>query len=776
MLSQPVVNGPKICGTPDPTDAELDAFYQHISIGVATAGGINTEYDIPIHVYIINDDNGNQGNGYPLDYIIYNIIENVEVANTYFSNGMSFYVCQISAINNTSFQNFESVNELDAIYYLEHDDNAINVYLASGMNFGSGVSKKPDEIPSNALAVLGIGNSETLAHELGHYFGLEHTNIYKIRHLPDNSCNPDPVWNPSCNCTPCNGTNSGDRIADTPVDPGSGSIIAGGFNYQFCDGNPVPCIPTKDGTPVATYTPDYTNLMSDYGNRNHFSNDQLMVMRATLLTHANRAFLIDTNEPECDEIEQPQNMQVAESGYVNKVAHIEGQIELTPLEHSAMNVFDISNSLNCFKVTDATGNYKSGQCTPAFWQDVDFRAGQSVLLNSQNQNTYPVFKANNGVSINDVIRIRRHILNILPLPIPYAQIAADVNNDGKISTFDVILINNIILGIDEEFVNVPSWRFLPEYSIGSQFTFQPFLDYNPFTAVWQAPDGARHYRAADSPVGKSYLDDVELNLLNPHVTVLPTWSFRAIKSGDVNFNADVDGLLFEGGNGYAFSATSHACLQPGQTATVLVKARTTDDIDAYQMGLVFDKDAIEIMGVNQGDVAPFNLDHFGFNQLAEGELRTLWIDEKGDPIKFENNLKTLFKINIKAVEAVCDIGSVIEIEDDVLAGIFYDTEEEVVPMTLQLELIPGIIRHKLEQVYPNPTGSSISFQVELGEAATVGAQVFDQFGNYLTTSGSYGVGEHTLVFSNTSSLQQGTLSYVITAGSETFTGNVIKLQ
>ncbi|NUO00941.1 MAG: hypothetical protein HUU01_10045 [Saprospiraceae bacterium] len=95
---------------------------------------------------------------------------------------------------------------------------------------------------------------------------------------------------------------------------------------------------------------------------------------------------------------------------------------------------------------------------------------------------------------------------------------------------------------------------------------------------------------------------------------------------------------------------------------------------------------------------------------------------------------------------------------------------------LQVELIPGIIRHKLEQVYPNSAKTSISFQVELGEAATVSAQVFDQFGNYLTTSGSYGTGEHTIVFNNTSSLQQGTLSYVITAGSETFTGNIIKLQ
>ncbi len=762
LLSQPVVNMPRLCGTPEPTAEELNAIYQRNST-MNVASGFTVTCEIPIHLYIINGDNGEPLEGYTNEYILYQAFEHIETANTWFTNGMSFYICKVTYINNTDLQTPAS---LTALYNAAHDDDAINIYLTDGLEWDNAPG-----VTGEVIALVAPGNAELMAHELGHYFSLLHTFQNRITPLPDNSCNPDPDWPFDCLCgLSCNGDNSGDGINDTPVDPGLGTFTTGGTVYTYCSGIN-PCVPLKNGQPIPySYYPDGTNLMSYYGLSDHFTTRQLQVMLNYLLTNSTVSHLVDTNVPVCDEIEPPVNVLLAESGYVNKVAQIEDQIELTPLEHSAMNVFDIANTTNCYKFTDAIGHYKSGQCTPAFLQDVNFRAGQSALVNSLNQGTYPVFRANNGVNITDVIWIRRHILNITPLPIPYAQIAADVNNDGKISTFDVIFVNRIILGIDEEFANVPSWRFLPEHSLGSQFTFQPFLDFDPFTAVWQAPDGARHYRAADSPVGKSYLDDIELNLLNPDVPIAPTWSFRAIKSGDVNFNADVDGLLSEGGNGYAFSATSHACLQPGQTATVLVKARTTDDIDAYQMGLTFDKDAIEVIGVNQGDVAPFSLDHFGFNQLAEGELRMLWTDEKGGPIKFENNLKTLFKINIKAVEVVCDIGSVIEIEDDVLAGIFLDTEEEVVPMTRQLELIPGIIRHKLEQVYPNPTGSSISFQVDLGEAATVSAQVFDQFGNYLTTSGSYGAGEQTIVFNNTSSLQQGTLSYVITAGSETFTG------
>lgn len=771
LLSQPVVNMPKLCGTPEPTLQELNAFYQRNST-MSVASGFTTIYEIPIHLYITNDDNGEPLEGLTNEYILHQAFEHVETANTWFTNGMSFYICKVTYINNTDLQTPAS---LTALYNAAHDDDAINIYLTGAFEWTSRTG-----VTGEVIALVAPNSAETMAHELGHYFSLSHTFQWNITFLPDNSCNPDPDWPLDCFCgLSCNGDNSGDGINDTPVDPGTGTFDAGATDYTYCSAvNGVnPCVPLKNGQPIPySYYPDRTNLMSYYGSRDHFTTRQLQVMLNYLLTNPNLSHLVDTNVPTCDEIEPPVNVLLPESGYVNKVAQIEAQIELTPLEHSVMNVFDIANATNCFKFTDATGHYKSGQCTPAFLQDVDFRAGQSVAANSQNQGTFPVFKANNGVSINDVVRIRSHILNITPLPIPYAQIAADVNNDGKITTFDVIFVNRIILGMDEEFANVPSWRFLPEYSLGTQSTFQPFLDFDPFTAVWQAPDGARHYRAADSPVGKSYLDDIELNLLNPDVTLVPTWSFRAIKSGDVNFDSNLENVV-SGGNNYAFSATSHGCLQPGQTATVWVKARTTDDIDAYQMGLTFDKDAIEVIGVNQGDIAPFSLDHFGFNRLADGEIRTLWIDEKGDPIKFENNLKTLFKINIKAIEAVCDIGSVIEIEDDVLAGIFLDTEEAIATMSLQLELIPGIIRHKLEQVYPNPSGgSSISFQIELGEAATVSAQVFDQFGNYLTTSGSYGTGEQTIVFNNTSSLQQGTLSYVITAGSETFTGNIIKLQ
>ena len=65
----------------------------------------------------------------------------------------------------------------------------------------------------------------------------------------------------------------------------------------------------------------------------------------------------------------------------------------------------------------------------------------------------------NGVSTLDVLIIQQHILSIAELDSPYKMIAADANNDSKISGVDLIQIRKLILGIYEDFPHNTSWRF-----------------------------------------------------------------------------------------------------------------------------------------------------------------------------------------------------------------------------------------------------------------------------------------------------------------------------
>ncbi|MCC6281708.1 MAG: hypothetical protein IT262_13965, partial [Saprospiraceae bacterium] len=67
----------------------------------------------------------------------------------------------------------------------------------------------------------------------------------------------------------------------------------------------------------------------------------------------------------------------------------------------------------------------------------------------------------NGVSTYDAVLMQKHILNIEPLNSPYKMIAADINRSGAITTFDIVLMRRVLLGIDQNFYNNTSWRFVP---------------------------------------------------------------------------------------------------------------------------------------------------------------------------------------------------------------------------------------------------------------------------------------------------------------------------
>lgn len=67
----------------------------------------------------------------------------------------------------------------------------------------------------------------------------------------------------------------------------------------------------------------------------------------------------------------------------------------------------------------------------------------------------------NGVSTFDLVLMSKHILGVQLLDSPYKMIAADVNNSGTITQADLIAIMEVIYGIEDEFPNYTSWRFLP---------------------------------------------------------------------------------------------------------------------------------------------------------------------------------------------------------------------------------------------------------------------------------------------------------------------------
>ncbi|NNE15047.1 MAG: hypothetical protein HKN51_08725 [Saprospiraceae bacterium] len=70
-----------------------------------------------------------------------------------------------------------------------------------------------------------------------------------------------------------------------------------------------------------------------------------------------------------------------------------------------------------------------------------------------------------GVSTLDMVISQRHILGISPLGSSCKLIAADVNNDGRVSALDLLIMRKLILNIITSIPNNTAWKFINENTL-----------------------------------------------------------------------------------------------------------------------------------------------------------------------------------------------------------------------------------------------------------------------------------------------------------------------
>jgi len=117
----------------------------------------------------------------------------------------------------------------------------------------------------------------------------------------------------------------------------------------------------------------------------------------------------------------------------------------------------------------------------------------------------------NGVSIFDLVLLRKHILGHETLNSPYQLIAADINNNGTITTADLVELRKVILHLVDDFPNNTSWRF-----VENDYVFE-----YPTTPTRESLSG-------------------EFNISNLQQAL--SYDIVAIKVGDLNGNATIGQL------------------------------------------------------------------------------------------------------------------------------------------------------------------------------------------------------------------------------------------
>lgn len=145
--------------------------------------------------------------------------------------------------------------------------------------------------------------------------------------------------------------------------------------------------------------------------------------------------------------------------------------------------------------TNSTGSYSFS---------LPVMPGQSYTLRASKD-----VNPTNGVSTLDLILLGQHILGINPITSPERLLAADANRSGSISLLDQIRIRKLILSINIDFVDQPSWIILP-----ADYDFE-----NP-----------------EAPFDEVYNGNLDEVVLTPGNLQPLEW--KAIKVGDLNLDAN----------------------------------------------------------------------------------------------------------------------------------------------------------------------------------------------------------------------------------------------
>ncbi len=345
----------------------------------------------------------------------------------------------------------------------------------------------------------------------------------------------------------------------------------------------------------------------------------------------------------------------------------------------------------------------------------------------------------NGVSTFDLVLINKHILGLEPLSSPYKMIAADANNSRSITTFDVVELRKLILGIYTDLPNNTSWRFVDQsYAFPNPF--------NPFQEIF--------------PETKS-LPDQQITYNNGE--------FVAVKVGDVNGNAITSSAVSsdertESALLFDVNSTSNGTeiVKAGEVFTLSFRA--AERVSGYQFTLYFpDLEVVDVIPgaeMQSGNFGVFNGEHClttSFdNERVNGEFAVTF------RAKANGTLSQMLKVSSRITRA--------EAYKNDLNG-----DNDLMSIALRFNSDGGStvtgLGFELYQNQPNPWVSKTQIGFFLPEATEALLTVFDETGRTVyTQKGAFGKGYNAFTLDRALAPANGVLYYRI----ETATDSAVR--
>ena len=310
----------------------------------------------------------------------------------------------------------------------------------------------------------------------------------------------------------------------------------------------------------------------------------------------------------------------------------------------------------------------------------------------------------NGVTALDLAKIQQHILLLDTLHSPYQLVAADVNRSQSITTFDMVHMRQVILGLVPDFPDGPSWLFLEE-----GFTF----------------------------------DDPENPLASPLPNNVYTFSseeaifdmnFMAIKIGDVNQSANVNltsNVVETRSPDETFVFTTEdKKIKAGEIVDIYLNSKEATGLNGFQFTMNFEKEALQFIDLQSPLMDDFSIGNFAsFDD--EGAVTVVY---NGDMILEKNNSMLHFTFQTLQDGNLSDFiylnSRITQVE-----AVSAENESWDIELNFDNSNVNTLLsdQFKLYQNQPNPfkDGTEISFF--LPEASDVELTIFDISGRILAT-------------------------------------------
>jgi hypothetical protein len=377
--------------------------------------------------------------------------------------------------------------------------------------------------------------------------------------------------------------------------------------------------------------------------------------------------------------------------------------------------------------SDKTGNFHFSDAVP-------LRARYTI---TPFKNDNPL----NGVTTFDIALISKHMLGIDPLGSPYKLIAADVNNSGSITNFDVVEIRRLILGIYDNFPSVNSWRFVDKKHIFSNPD-------NPFEQPF--PE-----RIADTLATGTEVDE----------------QFVSIKIGDVDDSAVANALqeVTPRSNAALALYTEDCAFRPNDRVEAVFNIQ--EPIMGYQFTL-------QMNGLQLIDLVPLtpgmDKGHFAVFK-DENAFTTSWNSSRNAEMP---RFKAIFKGQTEGT-----LHQSLRLSHQITHAEGYTAVGETAELALVFGQVDGAnittgVGVELYQNQPNPFSERTTIRFNLPEATDITLSVFDETGRLChRQEGYFTAGYHAISLSaDQVKASSGVLFYRLDTNSESITRKLVLLR